>query len=103
MIENFLQELKSAYYLNGEIFMEGSCFRLYKILKTIFPDAEPYYSQLDGHWITKINGEYYDINGCIDEKYKEFKNYELVTCNITLKSAYIPTYKGQSTSYSKYK
>ena len=38
----------------------GNCYQFYEILKTIFPDAEPYEN---GHVLTKIDGEFYDIRG----------------------------------------
>lgn len=101
-IENFLKELKYSYSENEKIYMEGSCFKIYVILKTLFKDAEPYYSQLDGHWVTKIEDKFYDINGEISKDYIEFKNYEHITDKTILASAYIPTYKGQGVSYSKY-
>lgn len=102
MIE-FLKEIKYSYYLNAKIYTEGSCFRLYKIIKTIYPQANPYYSKMDGHWITEVDGKYYDINGEIDKEYVENKSYELITNQTTLSSAYIPTYDGQCTSYNKYR
>ena len=43
------------------IYTDGACFELYRILKTIFPHAEAYY---DGsHVYTKIGNKFYDING----------------------------------------
>lgn len=102
-IINFLKELKHAYHKNEIIYTEGSCFRLYSILKTIFPEAIPCYSHLDGHWITKIDGKYYDINGEINEDFAEQKEYKEITDKTTLTSAYIPTYKRQSCWYTKYK
>ena len=102
-ILNFLRELKHAYHKNELIFTEGSCFRLYSILKTIFHQVSPYYSQIEGHWLTEIDGKFYDINGEVSEDYVEHKKYEKITNKITLASAYIPTYKRQTSSYSKYK
>lgn len=101
-IINFLKELKYSYHKNEIVYTEGSCFRLYSILKTIFPQAIPCYSDMDGHWITKIDGKYYDINGEINENFAEQKEYKEITDKITLTSAYIPTYDGQCSSYSKY-
>ena len=101
-ILKFLKELKSSYHKNEMIYTEGSCFRLYAILKIIFPKASPYYSSLDGHWVTEIYARYYDINGEISLEYITDKKYEKVTDERTLTSAYIPTYKRQSTSYGKY-
>jgi len=101
-IIKFLKELKHSYHKNELIYTEGSCFRLYSILKTVFEDALPYYSTLDGHWIIKIDGRYYDINGEIWLEYIINKEYTLIEDEITLTSAYIPTYKRQCSSYSKY-
>lgn len=100
---NFLKELKSSYHKNELIYTEGSCFRLYSILKTIFPQANPYYSIIEGHWIVEIDDKFYDINGEICFDYVQHKKYEKVTDETVLTSAYIPTYKRQSTSYNKYK
>lgn len=104
-VTKFLKELKSSYHKNELIYTEGSCFRLYCILKTLFPKANPYYSTVDGHWITEINEKFYDINGEIFTDYinSPSKKYELITDEIVLASAYIPTYKRQTTSYNKYK
>lgn len=101
-ILKFLKELKDSYHENEMIYMEGSCFRLYCILKTVFKSASPYYSELDGHWITEIGGKFYDINGEICFDYISAKKYKEVTDKITLASAYVPTYKRQTTSYRKY-
>lgn len=101
-ILEFLKELKYSCHLQEDIFTKGSCFRLYRILKTIYPNAEPYYSHTDGHWITEIDSKFYDINGEIIKEYVDHK-YEKITNKVTLNSAYVPTYKGQSSSYSKYK
>lgn len=101
-IIDFLKELKYSYSEMDKIFLEGSCFRLYSILKTIFEDARPLYSHLDGHWITKIGEKYYDINGEISKEYIETKEYRVITDNKILSSAYVPTYNGQCVGYGKY-
>ena len=102
MILEFLKELKHSYHKNEIIYTEGSCFRLHCILKTLFPQAIPYYSGIDGHWITEIDSKFYDINGEICLDYVAHKKYEKITNKITLASAYIPTHKRQISSYSKY-
>lgn len=103
MILEFLKELKYSYYLNEKIYTEGSCFRLYSILKTIFPQSKPLYSIKDGHWVTEIDEKFYDINGEVSPEYLHSKEYDYVVNEIILESAYIPTHNGQSTSYNKYK
>jgi len=53
------------------IFTNGGCYRLYKILKTAFPEAIPCYfgyeDTLIEHVVTKIKGRYYDITGEIED------------------------------------
>lgn len=100
-ILNLLRELKNADDLIPKIFLNGSCFRLYKILKVIEPTAEAYYSHKEGHWITKINGQYYDINGILNLKYVEDQAYS--QDNGVGESAYIHTYSNNlATPYTKY-
>ena len=72
------------------IFTDGSCFRLCKILASVCTGAEFYYSQKDGHWITKYNDRFYDINGELDQEYVVFKQYEHIVDYRTLASAYVP-------------
>lgn len=102
IILKFLKELKYAYKDMDKIFLEGSCFRLYKILKVVFPNATALYSEIEGHWITEIDGDFYDINGELSKFYVNHKKFEKRN-SVTEASAYIPTYKGQACSYSKYK
>ena len=78
MIENFLKELRESADIQFKIFTEGSCFRLYIILKTIYPKAKPYWSDLENHCVTKINGKFYDIGGEIKKSYvKDRSFYEI--------------------------
>lgn len=101
-ILKFLSELKASYHLNEMIYTQGSCFRVYSILSSLLPEINPWYSQLDGHWIFEFQNSFYDINGELSKRYVKDKKYELVDCPITLSSAKIPTYERQCTSYSKY-
>ena len=41
--------------------LNGSCFRLYKLLELAFPGAEPWCAH--GHIITRIGDKFYDIRG----------------------------------------
>lgn len=78
-IKNFLKELRDSADIQYKIFTEGSCFRLYCILKTIAPQAEAYWSDKEGHTITKIDGKYYDIGGEIHKDYVEEEGYYLIS------------------------
>ena len=51
-----------------KICTSGSCYKFYKILKTVFPDAIPYFNKDRNHIYTKINNTYYDINGKVRDK-----------------------------------
>lgn len=101
-ILQFLKELKYSTPYNAEAYMNGSCFRVYCMLKSFFPAAKALYSSTEGHWLTEIDGKIFDINGEVDVKYAADKEYQIITDETTLQSAYIPTWKGQCTSYSKY-
>lgn len=94
-ILNFLKELKYSYKKNEEIYTQGSSFRLWKMLNILF-DAEPYYSQSDVHWISKINNKFYDINGEITENYVKSNKYLKITEKTILESAYVQTHKKQT-------
>lgn len=41
--------------------MNGACFKLFLILRAVYPKAEPYYDV--NHIVTKINNRFYDIRG----------------------------------------
>lgn len=100
-IINFLRELKASDETIVKIYTYGSCFRLYKMLKVLYPQAQALYSHSDGHWITKIDKYYYDINGRISEKYVKEKDYILEPESES--SAYIPTHTNNiGTHYNKY-
>lgn len=57
----------------------GGCYSLFLVLKSVFENAVPYYSQVEGHVYTHIDGKFYDITGRvyrlpkdIDLMYKDF-------------------------------
>lgn len=45
------------------LYTQGGCYELFLLLREIFPDAEPWYDQVEGHVYTKIGNAYYDIKG----------------------------------------
>lgn len=82
------------------IYTHGSCWKFYEILKTVYPDAKPYYrhDHGGGHIITKIGRKYYDINGEVANKYqflpfdeKHFPNYTHYAKNWWCKFATLAT------------
>ena len=56
-----VESLRESYPGAEKMFMEGGCYRLYHILKAIFPMARAYYDS--NHIITRIDDSYYDITG----------------------------------------
>lgn len=74
-ILNFLKELRESADIQYKIFTQGSCFRLYSILKTICPDAIAYWSDTDGHCLIKIKDDFYDIGGLVTIDYVKHNNY----------------------------
>lgn len=74
---------ESDFYIK-KIYTHGGCYQFFKILKTVFPDAEPYLcggfnGALEKEWfdhvVIKIDGLYYDILG---EFKKENSRYEFI-------------------------
>lgn len=73
------------------VYTHGSCYEFYKILKSVFADAEPYYSDKEGHVYTKIGKYFYDIKGrhdltgdeltCMEERERKSANKWKRTAN----------------------
>jgi len=74
-VGEFLKELRSSADLQFKIFTEGSCFKLYLIIKTIHPEAKAYWSDLDNHCVIKVDKEFYDIGGLIKKSYIVDRSY----------------------------
>jgi hypothetical protein len=79
-VEDFISTIRDSFIGSQQVYTEGSCYHFYLILKSVFPNAEPYYD-LD-HIITKINDKYYDITGEVRKdatstKYERLPSYPL--------------------------
>ena len=68
-IISFISQFKSMKYN----FLNGKCFWFAFILKNLF-DGEIWYSQIDNHFVCKIDKYFYDINGQID--FNEYENLQ---------------------------
>lgn len=83
-LERFLSALRRSHPDMEHIFLNGSCFYLWDIVRTVFPEVEPWYSQVEGHIYLKYKDRFYDILGkhCAVPKdiapfdYKEFKPHK---------------------------
>ena len=56
-----LAALRNSHEHARGVFRHGGCYEMYRILRTIWPAAEPWY--IDGHVYTSIDGRLYDIDG----------------------------------------
>jgi len=66
---NLITSIRDSFMGSQSVFNYGSCYQLYKILKTVFPEAKPLIN-LDGqHIVTNIGGINYDINGINKEDF----------------------------------
>lgn len=66
--EGMLRTLRTAHPLVPFIFMFGACFELWKLCRIFFPDAEPFYDDVEGHAYILFQGRFYDINGEADNQ-----------------------------------
>lgn len=77
-IIKFLTELRESADEIYAIYLNGSCYRLYKMLHAICESAEPYWSDRDNHCVTKIGNRFYDIGGEVHRDYiDELGYYEI--------------------------
>jgi hypothetical protein len=70
-----LKELRDSAEIQYNIFTKGSCFRLYRILKLIYPSAIAYWSDRENHCITQIGQKFYDIGGEIHAEHMKREGY----------------------------
>ena len=59
--QTVIAALRNSHEHARGIFRHGGCYELYRILRSVWNDAEAWY--IDGHVYTKIDGRLYDIDG----------------------------------------
>ena len=75
VINNFLRTLRESDFYIEHIYTRGGCYQLYKILKTLWPEAQPYAlgkGKGMAHVATKICGLLWDISGEVMDGDNEF-------------------------------
>lgn len=70
-----LKNIRESADIMMTIYTDGSCFRLYELIKILYPSAEAYWSDIDSHCITKVKGDYFDIGGKVKARYILDKSY----------------------------
>lgn len=99
MIKEFLKELRESADVQFKIFTEGSCYRLFMILKILEPKAIAYWSDLDNHCITRIEDKYYDIGGEVKQSHIEDRAYYQIP-ESQLKGYALLKYTGRKNHFS---
>ena len=60
-VTDLIESIRESFTGSVDVYTKGSCYRFYLILKSVFPESEPWYD-IDHVW-TKIGDNFYDING----------------------------------------
>lgn len=66
--EELIKSIRQSFIGAEQVYTQGSCIMLYRILKTVYPEALPYWSKEARHMITKIGNSYYDIYGKVKKE-----------------------------------
>ena len=59
----FLDMLRAAHPDMQWMFTHGQCYNLWRIVRTVFPEANCLYSTEEGHVYIEYQGQLYDIRG----------------------------------------
>ena len=63
-IRKFIKVIRASFHDSVLVYRYGACYGFFKILKKIFPSAQPYFSNEEKkHIVSKIKGRFYDIKG----------------------------------------
>lgn len=60
-VEHFCHAIRESFPGAEIVYTRGGCWEFFKVLRAVWPDAEPYYR--DGHIFTRIGDGFYDVNG----------------------------------------
>lgn len=63
MVEQLINRLRESHPMMTRIFTNGSCYQLFLILKTVFPQAVCWYDPTAYHVYIEVDGRFYDIGG----------------------------------------
>ena len=78
-ITNFLKRFHPTDQTVDSVFTNGCCYWFAIILNIRFPNSKIMYDPIVNHFVTKINGNCYDITGDVTDKYNvvEWDTYAL--------------------------
>lgn len=66
-ILQFLSELRDSHEHMEWVFMQGSCYHLYAIMKVLWPEANPWIIPGVSHVLIEVDGYFYDIRGWVGD------------------------------------
>lgn len=58
-----IDAIRCSFIGSEDVYTKGSCYQLYLILKTVFPQAKQWVIDSPLHVVTEIDGKFYDIHG----------------------------------------
>lgn len=58
-----LDALRTSHPDMEQLYMYGQCYNLFRIIRTIRPQAEAWYCMIEGHIYTRVGVYWYDIRG----------------------------------------
>ena len=67
--KELIEKLRTSFVGSEEVYRHGSCFKLYEVLKVIYPSAVAWYNKDEDHIATCIDGVLYDIGGVVTGDY----------------------------------
>jgi len=62
-IINIIRAIRLSFLEAGIVYTCGACYGFYTILKSIFPEAKAYTTNGKKHIVTRIEDNFYDIQG----------------------------------------
>lgn len=62
-ITRVLDTLRDTHPDMADMFLHGRCYSLFLLLRLFWPQAQAYYSKLEGHVYVAIDGAIFDIRG----------------------------------------
>lgn len=62
-IETFINNLRESDEYIPTIFMQGSCYKFHKLLKSLYPESVPLINKNKDHIVTLYRFKMWDING----------------------------------------
>lgn len=64
---NLITAIRKSFIGSVKVYTRGSCYQFYLIIKTVYPDIEPWYDGVVGHVYCKDGDKFYDITGLLTD------------------------------------